>query len=126
MINSVHDEFGNKLTVVDNTIYLMLKGDNKKRQIGRLNTSAKILSLKRDRERHLHYKSNSYGFNYQIIKQGTKFNKVLIADNEFNYLIPKEELLEMGKFMYFKQQGFEKQIFVKLEDLSNYIVGKVI
>jgi hypothetical protein len=126
MTNSVQDEYGNKLAVVNSTIYLILKDDKKKRQIGRLNLAARTLTMKRDRNKHLHYKSNSYGFNYQIIKQGTKFNKILIADNEHNYLVPKEEMLEMGKFMYFKQQGFERQIFVKLEDLSNYIIGKVI
>jgi len=120
MINTIQDDSGNKIVVEGDNLYLCLKEDNRKRHIGVLNKAAKVLSMKRDRKRHLHYKSNSYGFNYQVLSQGTKFNKILIRDNVESFLVPLEFLLEKGRFLYFKQQGFERQIFITLDELKEH------
>ncbi|MBK7362665.1 MAG: hypothetical protein IPJ01_10255 [Micavibrio sp.] len=34
--------------------------------------------------------------------------------------IPVKFILENGKFLFFKEQGFEKQIFVSLEQLAEF------
>ena len=120
MTNTVQDDFGNEIFAENDKIYLNLKEDNRKRLLGRLELDSKTLYVKRNRERHLHYKSNSYGFNYLIIKNGTKFNKVVIADNIETFTIPKDDILEKGRFLFFKQQGFERQIFISLDDLQEY------
>ncbi len=69
---------------------------------------------------HLHRISNSYGFNYQLLDEAKKFDFVRIIAADAEYKIPRTEILSKGSFLFFKEQGFERQIFVKLEELNNF------
>lgn len=114
------DEFGNKITVRGDVIYLELAGRKTKRQIGTIMTGTKRLLVHRKRGVHLMQKKNSYGFNHFILKNATKFDKLLVKDEGGLYQIPVNEILENGTFSYFKQQGFERQIFYPLDKLIEY------
>ena len=119
---TIQDNDGNSLVITNITpnqrnIYLSVLG--KSRMIAQLDPLNRVLKLKRKRDRHLHYKSNSYGFNYHIISNGTLFDCVLLNDEYGSYKIPKEIILK-GKFLFFKQQGFEKQIFLPLTEIVKY------
>lgn len=115
----IPDGDGNEIRVFDKTLSLKLKSERRSRRIGVIN-SKRQLYIQRKRDRHLHYKSKSYGFNFSIINAAKKFDSVLLSDEKGRYLIPNKIILEEGKFLYFKQLGFEKQIFLSLEIINNY------
>ena len=103
-------------------IKLDLKDSSRKQplKIGEVNPETRCLEIKRNRSKHLHYKSNSYGFNHHVISTGTKFDYVLIKDEYGIYKVPTVIILTVGQFLYFQQQGFERQIFLPIEQIEQY------
>lgn len=107
----------------DKLISLYLKlGKLKQRFIGTVTKSTKTFEVRRKRGKHLHIKSNSYGFNYHALDNKKSFDTVRLSDEISDWKIPVNFILENGSFLYFKEQGFEKQIFVSLEQIEQYIV----
>lgn len=116
----IPDKDGNEILVNDGRrILLRLASEKKARRIGEIN-SKKQLVVHRKRMIHLHYKSQSYGFNHYIIDNAKKFKHVLLIDERGRYLIPNKVILKKGEFLYFKQIGFELQIFLSLEIINQY------
>jgi len=103
-------------------LYLKLAGKTWRRDIGYIDRKSKTLHVIRDRNRHLHWRSNSYGFNHTVLLEGTLFDKVVLQDQEARYRIPKQAILDSGRFLYFATQGFERQIFLPLSILEGYKV----
>ena len=105
-------------------IIVRLKLKNMKpRMIGTVTKSTRTIEMKRKRDKHLHYMSNSYGFNDYILKEQTSFDWVRLSDDRQNHWkIPVSYILEKGKYLNFKQQGFELQRFVSLENLEQFRV----
>jgi len=103
-------------------ISLDLKGSKSKRplKIGEVNPETKCLEIEKKRKKHLFRKNNSYGFNYHILSTGKKFEYVLLTDEYGTYKVPVSVILAVGKFLYFKQEGFEKQIFMPIEQIEQY------
>lgn len=118
------DEYGNSILAIDNgvriIVQLKLVKETRKRKLGNINIKTKTLYVKRIKERHLHRKSNAYGFNYNFLEGAKRFTKVRLEDNYSEWLIPVEDILQKGIFLHFLEQGFEKQIFVKLDVLEQY------
>ncbi len=117
------DSFGNLLKIKNNgkRIILLLKlaSETRHRQVGVINEKQRILTVYRE-PYHLHRISNSYGFNYQLLDEAKKFDFVRIIAADAEYKIPRTELLAKGNFLFFKEQGFERQIFVKLDELKKH------
>jgi hypothetical protein len=88
--------------------------------IGILNVKERIIYLTRTRSKHLHIKSNSYGFNYMLLSEQISFDRIHLKDDSREYIIPKQDIEKHGVFLFFKQQGFERQIFLTLEQLEQY------
>lgn len=66
--------------------------------------------------KHLHRKSNAYGFNYELLK-GSSFTTIIIHLPFGKFLqTSRETVLRKGFFMQFS--GFEKQIFLKVNDFG--------
>jgi len=121
------DEQGNSIIVMqdDNilTLYLKLKSEDKKRKIGFINVNTKVLHITRNRSRHLFRKLNGYGFCYQIIEDGKKFNKIRLKDDKCEWLIPTSFILDKknAQFLHFKGNGgFELQVFLPLETIEKF------
>lgn len=114
------DDFGNMIIPQAGKLILQLSASNKKLTIGKFNLPSKTLYLSRKREKHLHKKSNSYGFNYEMIKRSIKLDTVCLTDEYGVYKFPKQLILDEGKFLTFKQQGFERQIFLPLDTIINF------
>lgn len=120
------DSEGNLLTVeqLDNGdmyIYMYIKEEKRRRrELGYVDVSARQFRVKREREKHLHRKSNSYGFNEHVIKTAKTFDTVVLTDETGTYFIPLSEISKHGKYMFFKQKGFEIQLFVPLEIILPY------
>lgn len=119
------DEAGNSLIITrkgeaERELKLQLKGELRARNIGLVKDGC--LYVKRNRAKHLHRKSNSYGFNAYVLENAKLFDKVILTDDYGTYNIPKSAILLFGKYLYFKNSGtgFEKQIFLNLDLIENY------
>ena len=116
----VEDKQGNRIIRRKSVMCLALKGAKSLREIGKIDFKTRTMSTYRSRVKHLHRQSNSYGFNHYLIKNTVTFDKVLLRDGYGKYLIPCDVILEEGYFLYFKQEGFELQIFLSLEVINRY------
>jgi hypothetical protein len=127
----LQDFEGNKIIVQNSgnfiDLFLKLKSEQRMRNIGIIAIHDRLLIIKRDLSKHLHYKSQSIGFNYHILAEGKRFDNVLVKiENGDDYTIPKSVILEQGKFIHFQKEGFERQIFLPLNILKNYKTESVI
>jgi hypothetical protein len=126
------DDFGNRLYMrmfIDvhgiskkANVYLKLKSEEKHRQLGILDLDKKIFYCKRNTNKHLHIKTDSFGFNWQLLQDPVlSINYIhLTIDNEQCYLISKKVVSDFGDFLNFKQQGFELQKFVSNKMLKKH------
>lgn len=103
---------------------LKLKSENKLRRIGTVTKSTKTLEVRRKRDKHLHRLSNSYGFSYHVLDNKKSFDTVRLSDEISDWKIPLSFIMDNGSFLHFKKEGFEKQIFVTLEQIEPYRVKK--
>lgn len=105
-------------------VYLKLASERYRRHVGRIIQDVGRFHVERSENQHLLKKANAYGFNHHVLKEATKFDTVVIHEKESKavYVIPRTELLSLGKFMFFKQQGFELQTFIDRETLNVYKV----
>ena len=118
----IQDEHGNKLYRRKDNIFLQLESEAFPRKLGTIDEENQIIVMFRDSSKHLHRKSNSYGFNFQLLKTATVFKTIRLIVDGIHYLIPLELIRKKGQFLFFKQQGFEKQIFLSLEEIIPCIV----
>lgn len=120
----IDDSGKNKMLfkVNDKLVIITLKlAGFKARRIGTVTRSTNTLDVVRKRDKHLHIKSNSYGFNYSVISKKTGIDWVRVSDDTGCYWkIPTKYILENGKFLFFLKQGFEKQIFLSLEKMEQF------
>ena len=124
----IKDSYGNAIYDKNNTIFLALAEGSRLLRIAKINKAKNALEMFRDYEQHLFKKANSYGFNYELLV-ATKLKYVLLKTTiclpnkhikKEEFLIPIDVLIEKGEFLFFKQQGFEIQIFLSLEKLEKY------
>jgi hypothetical protein len=106
------------------SFHLKLASENRLRLLGDLDIQKKTFYCKRKSEKHLHYKSNSYGFNWEIINEPALYIKkiALRIDDESLYIFPKSLINTYGTFLNFKQQGFELQRFIRMDLIKQYKV----
>ena len=103
---------------------LKLKGD-KIRLIGTVTKSTKTIEMRRKRGIHLFRKMNAWGFNHYVLKNAYTFDTIRLSDDLGNHWkIPVKYILDNGRFLQFKDEGFEKQQFVSLEELEQFRVKK--
>jgi hypothetical protein len=82
-----------------------------------------MLHVSRDSSRHLHRKTESYGFNMALLRLDIVEAVKLAEDLTLHYLIPKEVILRHGKVMYFKGANagsFEVQVFLSRDLMQRY------
>ena len=106
------------------SVYLKLKKESKKRSLGNLYFKSRSFYVVRDKAKHLHRASKSFGFNWTILSDPFLDiqNIYLRVDNVNKYIIPINVIKEYGFFLNFKQSGFEKQKFLSYEFIKNFKV----
>lgn len=105
------------------TIYLNLQADGtRKRKVGVVTISTRTIVIRRNRTEHLFRAGNAYGFNSHLLHNTKTFDTIQLSDEYQNWKVPVKFILENGEYLMFKQQGFEKQIFVSLEQLADFKV----
>jgi hypothetical protein len=122
---AIMDKTGNALICYkDGKVTLSLLTEKRDRNIGFIKD--KMLFVDRSYDKHLHRKSNSYGFNYHLLKLSKSFDYVAInEDDERLFVVPKHAILDYGKVMFFKNSedgnSFEVQIFLNRDIIKNYL-----
>jgi hypothetical protein len=123
-IKTVSDDYGNLILICNNgvrlVLYLKLKAETRKRKLGVVNLGQRTIEIKRNYEKHIFRKNESYGFNYSILADAKKFDNVRLKDEKNEWLVPRQFILDNGKFLFFKENGFEKQIFIPISELKPF------
>lgn len=128
------DSVGNMLIVDQEPLYKnykiyisLVSEGGRKRLIGEVDTQNKIMLVKRDKAKHYHRASNSYGFNKVVIEEIGVFRRVLLmeidGDQTDYYLIPDTVILKEGHKLNFVSQGFELQWFLPMQVILKYKFG---
>lgn len=123
MIREIYHGFDKIITEEKNgliTVKIKLHKESFARSLGTIVCAERTLHTKREKDKHLHIKSNSYGFNHALISGAKRFDKVMLIEGANRYLIPNEVILKQGTFLHFQSEGFEKQIFLNLDTISEY------
>lgn len=107
-------------------ITLHLKGKKAGRNIGRVRLADRVLEVSRKRGKHLMLKANAYGFNEYVLREAKRFDKIELTDEYGTYLFSRQLVLDMGKYLHFKEEGFEKQIFLSLNIITNHKIQDAI
>lgn len=97
-------------------IYLHLV--NGKRNIGTISPDGNTYTKSIVPSLHIHRKSNSIGFNYQFLKQSNFRWIVVRADGYETLVTSRKYILEHGFFLHFQNEGFEKQLFLRISDFG--------
>lgn len=119
----IMDETGNIMSKYeDGSIGLSLKSEKpRERRLGIIMNGTFFTSRE---DTHLHIKSNSYGFNYYLMKKSHFTYVMLGTANGSFFQIPKSVILEKGKVLHFKNasdgNAFELQIFLNLDIIKEY------
>ena len=93
------------------------------RFVGTITKSTRTIEIRRKMSVHLFRMANAYGFNEYILKNSKTFDWIRLRDDAGNdWKIPKQFIIDNGKYLNFKEQGFELQLFVPLEMLEPYRV----
>lgn len=124
LIKQLSDEYGNLIISKNNgkriKVSLKLLSEKKSRLIGIINKATKSIAIERKRSQHLLIKANAYGFNYNLLHSAKQFNTIRLQDEFNRWTIPLQYILENGEFLFFKEQGFEKQIFISLNKIEQF------
>lgn len=112
------DKNSNTLIAENNSISLKIKGQSRVRKLFDINKEKDFIYTRRKREKHLLHKANAYGFNWDVLQSAEIVNNVLLQDEKGMYLIPIRKILDDGQFLHFKQQQYELQIFLGLDEIE--------
>ena len=105
-------------------VNLFLASEKKSRELGMVLVKERVMRIRRTRAKHLLRKNQSYGFNEHLIKTAKKFDNIhLIEEDGSEYMFPRTLVLEKGSYLHFKSEGFEKQLFVPLSDINQFVIS---
>jgi len=113
------DKDGNSLLKDGRVVYLKLASEKRRREVGRIISGSDTIIMERKQE-HLLRKANAYGFNYEALKLAKAVKFILLHTPTVMYKFPISFALENGSFLWFKSEGFEKQIFLTLSQLEKW------
>lgn len=117
----IKDDAGNLIYNKQDKIYLELPAKQQRKMIAKIDEKNNALRMYRAYDKHVLWKAMSYGFNYELLL-ATKFSDIIIdTDEKEEFRVPVKVLLDKGDFLWFKQKGFERQIFVELDIIKTYI-----
>ena len=117
MTNETYDKYGNRLTCINNTIFLHLASGSKK-TIGTISNEGKTFRCYRKNIAHTFNTTQSIGFNYRLIEKGLfEFVEVELSGGTVLYTT-RDKIKIDGDVKMFKNQGFELQIMLPINEFS--------
>ena len=121
----IKDSLGNKLYRKDNIIFLKLISESYSRKLGIIDEQSKNFITNRIYETHLYRNAEAFGFNSELLITAKLFTNVkLLTDKNEIFIIPIKFILDNGDYLHFKKQGFERQIFITLEQLKDFQISE--
>ena len=114
------DKQGNRLVMETGKPFklrLFLKGQRPK-LIAHYDYDNKTLIVKKNSDRHYHYKTKSYGFNYALF-ENLDIDTVNLTIDKENFNIPAK-VFNQARVMNFSGEGFELQKFLPIEIIRQY------
>ena len=103
-------------------IKLKLASEKRSRVLGVLDFASRTLNVFRQRQAHLFRKMNAYGLNHHLLKEAKLIDQVRLTDDTEEWLIPRDFILQNGKFLNFSNHGgFELQIFMPLNSIQQFL-----
>jgi len=115
------DAYGNRIEMSKyGSLRLILASENRERGIGGLLITEDepdiVYYVKNSKEKYIFKKLKAWGINAFVILNLKPTDKIIIKTNKKNYETTVKNVLEKGQYYFFKEQGFEKQIFLPLEE----------
>ncbi len=109
---TLKDKYGNGLFCRKGVLELALIAEKgKRRMIGKITDGASGVEYRKGaKEKNVFKKMDAWGLNAYIL---SKVDMVVITTEDMVYSINAEDSKLMGKTLNFKQQGFERQVFIK-------------
>ena len=83
--------------------------------------SGKTLIMERSSAKHFFHRIKGYGFNALCLQKvciDKGRNICLDIDGKVRYWLDPKVLLDLGDFLHFKNEGYERQVFISLEDIE--------
>jgi len=108
---------------IDFKIYMYIESEQRHRLLGKINNSKREITVIR-KESHRHYKSDSYGFNETMLNEANICQYIKLKSSEGIFRLPIYFIKQNGFYLHFKNQGFEKQIFLKVDSIKQFKVSK--
>ena len=123
-VRAIADDYGNKLICSNNgdriIVSLKLVSEIRSRSLGTINLISRVIKIKRNSKKHLMRSVNGYGFNHRLIADSKLFDTICLSDENSDWQIPKQFILDNGAFLNFNKQGFELQIFIGLYNIEQF------
>ena len=117
MTNETYDKYGNRLTCINNTIFLHLASGSKK-TIGTISNEGKTFRCYRKCVTHTFNTTQSIGFNFRLIEKGLfEFVEVELSGGTV-LQTTRDKIKSDGDVKMFKNQGFELQVFLSMNEFS--------
>jgi len=114
----VEDRNGNIVSLLDSgVVELKLINENRVRVLGKIEN--KILKIYRPAN-HLHYKSNSIGFNAALIENDFSFDFIELMFRGNKYFFSKEVLITNCFHLQFFTNANELQKFLRMDIIALY------
>jgi hypothetical protein len=107
------DTVGNKLEYIETNLFLTLAKDNRRRYIGTVtfHEDGNILYTKHEMDDNVFYKTNSWSIhNYILIN----VDYICYITETKIYKITADKAKTSGKYLFFKDSGYELKIYVPL------------
>ena len=84
------------------------------------------LEMRRDPDKHFFVKWRSYGFNPDFLKMFDDDQPIILklVKRKEKYLLTPRLITDKWHYLHFLQQGYEKQLFVPLEEITKNEITK--
>ncbi len=113
------DTQGNCIYAEKGIVYLKLVSEKRTRKLAEILIESGALVMRRE-GRHLLRKADAFGFNYELLKSAKKCKDVILCLPGCIYEIPIADILKYGDFLWFKNEGFERQVFLRQGFIKTY------
>lgn len=122
MLKKSIDKNGNEVSLLYNGVCeLKLVMENKTRVLGKIEN--RILKIYKPNS-HIHYKTNSIGFNAELIDNDFGYDFIELEFRGNKYLFEKKIIVINGFYMQFKNtqygNSYELQKFLSMDIIQNY------
>lgn len=122
LITDVHgNEIYSKASKVGEIVYLYLARLWETRRLWQL--VGPKLTVRRDRDKHLYYKMNAYGFNDKLLRAISPDTTVIVVEKwrAIKLKTSVQSILTEWKYLTFSAEWFETQIFYPLSSFTHVI-----